>query len=82
MLIICAPMRAATLSGNNRSMIGREMGVLIQKPGRKPGQIAGRSPWLQNVIIDESAGSIGDIVPVRITSAAPNSLAGERLPAS
>jgi tRNA-2-methylthio-N6-dimethylallyladenosine synthase len=61
----------------NRSMIGQPMDVLIEKPGRKTGQIAGRSPWLQTVILDEAAGRIGDIVAVRITSAGPNSLAGE-----
>jgi len=61
----------------NRACIGREMDVLIEKPGRKPGQIAGRSPFLQTVIVDETAGRIGDIVPVRIISAGPNSLFGE-----
>ena len=65
----------------NRSMIGRTMDVLIEKPGRRPGQIAGRSPWLQTVILGEGAGRVGDIVPVRIVSAGPNSLAGEPLAA-
>jgi len=56
------------------SRVGLEMDALIEKPGRKPGQIVGRSPWLQPVIVDENAAQIGDIIKVRITSAGPNSL--------
>ena len=48
--------------------------LLIEKPGRRPGQLVGRSPWLQPVIVDEKAGEIGDIVQVRITRAGRNSL--------
>ncbi len=48
--------------------------TLIEKPGRQAGQIVGRSPWLQPVIVDEKAGRIGDIIDVRITKAAHNSL--------
>ena len=51
------------------AMVGRAFDVLIEKPGRQPGQLAGRSPWLQPVIVDETAGEIGDIVQVRITRA-------------
>ena len=36
--------------------------LLIEKPGRQPGQRVGRSPWLQPVIVDEKAGEIGDII--------------------
>ncbi|MDQ6435547.1 tRNA (N6-isopentenyl adenosine(37)-C2)-methylthiotransferase MiaB [Mesorhizobium sp. LHD-90] len=49
-----------------QSRVGMRFDVLIEKPGRRPGQRAGRSPWLQPVIVDETAGEIGDIVPVRI----------------
>ncbi len=35
-------------------MIGREMDVLLEKPGRVAGQMVGRSPWLLPVIIDDS----------------------------
>ena len=50
------------------------MDVLIEKPGRKPGQRVGRSPWLHPVIVDETAGEIGDIVSVRIINAGQGSL--------
>ncbi|WP_048645512.1 tRNA (N6-isopentenyl adenosine(37)-C2)-methylthiotransferase MiaB [Nitratireductor soli] len=59
------------------SLIGKTMDVLLEKPGREPGQRVGRSPWLQPVIVDEKAGEIGDIVRVRITEAGSNSLFSE-----
>ena len=60
-------------------LVGQEMDVLLEKPGRIHGQITGRSPWLQPVILDEKPGEIGDIVRVRITKAGTNSLHGECL---
>ena len=61
------------------SMVGREIDLLIDKPGRQAGQRVGRSPWLQPVIVDETAGKIGDIVRVRIMSAGFNSFHAERI---
>ncbi len=59
----------------NRSLLGREADVLIEKPRPScPARCVGRSPWLQSVIVDASAGEIGDIVKVRITEAGPLSL--------
>ncbi|MCE3543810.1 TRAM domain-containing protein, partial [Escherichia coli] len=45
-----------------RSLVGQTMDVLIEKAGREPGQMVGRSPWLQPVIIDVHGGEIGDII--------------------
>ena len=59
------------------SMVGRTMATLIEKPGRQAGQLVGRSPWLQPVIVDEKAGGIGDIINVRIAEAGFNSLHAE-----
>ena len=61
------------------SLQGTVMDALIEKPGRNPGQIVARSPWLQPVILDESAGKIGDIIKVRINSVNPTSLFAERI---
>ena len=63
------------------SLVGKTMSTLIEKPGRRAGQRVGRSPWLQPVIVDEKAGGIGDIVPVRITGtgAGTNSLFAEAI---
>ncbi|MDO8295712.1 MAG: tRNA (N6-isopentenyl adenosine(37)-C2)-methylthiotransferase MiaB [Caulobacter sp.] len=60
----------------NRSVVGRVAPVLIEKPGRNPGQIGGRSPWLQPVHIDGPERLIGQIAPVRIDGATRNSLSG------
>ncbi|MEK1890639.1 MAG: tRNA (N6-isopentenyl adenosine(37)-C2)-methylthiotransferase MiaB [Phyllobacterium sp.] len=61
-----------------RSLIGTSMDVLIEKVGRMPGQMVGRSPWLQPVIIDVHGGRIGDIINVRIIDTGTNSLIGVR----
>ena len=61
------------------NLMGRQIGVLLEKPGRKPGQLVGRSPWLQPVIVDERCGKIGDIVDVRVVESGANSLFGEAI---
>jgi tRNA-2-methylthio-N6-dimethylallyladenosine synthase len=58
----------------NRTCIGRKMDILLEKKGRREGQLIGRSPWLQSVIVDDTLGKPGDIIHVEITDAAPNSL--------
>ena len=60
----------------NRACVGQVLPVLFEKPGRHPGQLVGRSPYLQSVHIDAAPDRIGDIVPVLIERAEPNSLAG------
>jgi tRNA-2-methylthio-N6-dimethylallyladenosine synthase len=62
-----------------QSRVGMRFDVLIDKPGRRAGQKAGRSPWLQPVIVDERAGEIGDIIPVRITRTEASTLFAETL---
>ncbi len=61
----------------NESCIGREIEVLLEKPGRMEGQLIGRSPWLQSVNVDAKTSQIGDIIKVRITGTGPNSLFSE-----
>jgi tRNA-2-methylthio-N6-dimethylallyladenosine synthase len=60
----------------NASQVGRTLPVLFEKLGRHPGQLVGRSPYLQSVHLTAPDHMIGQIVPVEITSAARNSLAG------
>ncbi len=66
----------------NAAQVGRTLPVLIEKTGRREGQIAGRTPYLQAVHCDGEERLIGNIAPVRIVSTGPNSLAGERVPAA
>jgi tRNA-2-methylthio-N6-dimethylallyladenosine synthase len=61
----------------NQAQVGRTLPVLFEKPGRKPGQIAGRSPYLQAVHCEGGEGLIGQIVETRIATASRMSLAGE-----
>ena len=61
------------------AMVGREVGVLYEKPGRLPGQMVGKSDHLHAVFVDDSAGRVGELIRVRITASGPNSLAGTRL---
>ncbi|MCF6322036.1 MAG: tRNA (N6-isopentenyl adenosine(37)-C2)-methylthiotransferase MiaB [Rhizobiaceae bacterium] len=61
----------------NQNCVGKQMDVLLEKPGKKPDQLIARSPWLQSVILNDSVGKIGDILPVRIIEGSPNSLVGE-----
>jgi len=58
------------------AMVGREVSVLFEKPGRLKGQMVGKSDYLHAVHV---AGTVaaGDIARVRITADGPNSLAGE-----
>jgi tRNA-2-methylthio-N6-dimethylallyladenosine synthase len=60
----------------NQSSIGRALPVLFERPGRHPGQLVGRSPYLQSVHAEAGAERIGEIVTVTIRAAQPNSLAG------
>jgi tRNA-2-methylthio-N6-dimethylallyladenosine synthase len=61
----------------NRGTVGRDLDVLLEKPGRHPGQLAGKSPYLQAVQIEAGGRRVGDVVPVRIVRAGSNSLFGE-----
>ena len=63
----------------NADCVGRETEVLFEKPGREPGQIAGRSPWLQAVHASGDPGLIGSVARVRIEAAGRNSLAARAL---
>jgi tRNA-2-methylthio-N6-dimethylallyladenosine synthase len=62
----------------NRAMVGRRTQLLIERPGRKSGQMTGKSPWLQSVHIDTGAPA-GALIEVEIVGAGPNSLAGAEL---
>src|SRR5205085_1382623 len=50
--------------------------VLMERPGRLPGQLTGRSPYLQPVQVMAPDDLIGAMVPVTITDIGTNSLFG------
>ena len=59
----------------NRSRLGMRMDVLFTGPGRHPGQMSGRSPWLQPVHAEAPPSLAGQVVPCEVTATHPNSLA-------
>jgi tRNA-2-methylthio-N6-dimethylallyladenosine synthase len=60
----------------NAAKQGQVVPVLFTNPGRRAGQIGGRTPWLQPVHVQGPETLIGQIVPVFISLAHPNSLTG------
>ena len=75
-----AALNAQQLSFNQAS-VGRRTELLLERPGKKPGQKIGKSPWLQSVHV-ETAAAIGEMVAVELVSAGPNSLGGAEAPRS
>ncbi|AXI56775.1 tRNA-2-methylthio-N(6)-dimethylallyladenosine synthase (plasmid) [Pseudoseohaeicola sp. NH-UV-7] len=61
------------------AMVGRDVTVLIEKPGRWPGQMVGKSEYLHAVHVTGSNAQAGDLVRARIVSSTTNSLAGESI---
>jgi len=60
----------------NSDCVGRVMPVLLDRRGREPGQLVGRSPYMQAVHMDAPDDRLGTIQPIRITAAHANSLTG------
>ena len=60
----------------NRSQEGRTLEVLIEGSGKRPGQVVGRSPYMQSVHLDAPIDTIGSIRAVEVVAGLANSLAG------
>jgi tRNA-2-methylthio-N6-dimethylallyladenosine synthase len=58
----------------NVACVGRHFDVLLEKPGRYPGQLVGRSPYLQAVYLEAKGYFRGDLVPVVVEKVGANSL--------
>ena len=61
-------------------MIGNTVDVLFERSARNPGQIVGRTAYLQPAHVMASADIIGQVLPVRIDSLERYSLLGELAP--
>ena len=59
------------------AMVGREVTVLFEKPGRLEGQLVGKSEYLHAVHVTSDAVTRGDLAKVRIVESVRNSLHGE-----
>jgi len=60
----------------NRAAVGRRFEVLFERPGRREGQVVGRSPYMQAVVADGGGSLICAMAEVEIEAVAPNSLRG------
>lgn len=60
----------------NAAMIGQRTDILLERLGREPGQLTGKTPWLQTVQINGTGFHTGDMVKVDILSKSTNSLFG------
>ena len=69
----------AQQSGFNATCVGTELDVLLDGHGRHPGQLIGRSPYMQAVHVSAPDNLIGTIATLRIDQAHPNSLAASLL---
>ena len=70
-----ALLNAQTLNFNMQS-VGKTLPVLLDRSGKKPGQLVGRSPYMQAVVVDAAEEFMNRIVDVTMVSAGPNSLLG------
>jgi tRNA-2-methylthio-N6-dimethylallyladenosine synthase len=61
----------------NRAAIGQVQPVLLDRKGRRRGQLLGRGPWMQSVHASAPDRLLGQVVEIRITDAHANSLTGE-----
>jgi tRNA-2-methylthio-N6-dimethylallyladenosine synthase len=62
------------------SCVGRDLPVLFEKPGRLPGQLVGRSPYLHPVQVMAPTTLIGEMATVTMTGTGTNSLFGNLTP--
>ena len=60
----------------NASFAGRTLDVLLEKPGRLPGQLVGKSPYLQAVQVMAPRSLIGEVARLTVTEVGSNSLFG------
>jgi tRNA-2-methylthio-N6-dimethylallyladenosine synthase len=60
----------------NRRLVGRRFDVVFEKPGRRAGQLIGRSPYMQSVYAEGDLSLIGAMAAVEIVGVGPNSLIG------
>ncbi len=61
----------------NAACVGKSFDVLLERTGRRDGQLIGRSPYMQSVFVAAPAAMMNSVQRLRIVEAHPNSLAAE-----
>lgn len=67
---------AAQQTAFNQAAVGRPMSVLFERPGRRAGQLVGRSPYNQAVHAAAPDACLGDIATIDIAACKSHSLEG------
>ncbi len=73
----CKRCSAGRREAFNISKAGTTVPVLFAEPGRRPGQLIGKTPWLQSAYVEAPPRLIGRIVETRLIAGYANSLLGE-----
>jgi tRNA-2-methylthio-N6-dimethylallyladenosine synthase len=60
----------------NAASVGRLVEVLLERPGRRPGQLAGRTPHMQALFVEAPGLAPGAIATVEVVRAGPHGLEG------
>ncbi|NJS15128.1 MAG: tRNA (N6-isopentenyl adenosine(37)-C2)-methylthiotransferase MiaB, partial [Sphingopyxis sp.] len=63
----------------NIASVGQRTQLLLERTGKREGQLLGKTPWLQSAHVIAPGLAIGDMIEVTLTEAGPNSLAAELL---
>ena len=58
----------------NQACVGRTFDVVLDRPGRRDGQLIGRSPYMQSVFVTAPATMLNSVQKLTITAAHSNSL--------
>ena len=61
----------------NQAFLGESVEVLFEKSGRREGQLSGKSPYMQQVLVQAPATMIGETARVRVTELGSHTLHGE-----
>jgi tRNA-2-methylthio-N6-dimethylallyladenosine synthase len=60
----------------NQAVVGRTLPVLLERRGKHPGQLVGRTPYMQSVAVEAPAHRIGRLAEVEVLGVRGNSLHG------
>ncbi|MDZ7629347.1 MAG: tRNA (N6-isopentenyl adenosine(37)-C2)-methylthiotransferase MiaB [Parvularculaceae bacterium] len=60
-----------------KGLVGRTLPILFERRGRQPGQLIGRTPYLQSLHASAPDSLLGKVALVRVTAVTPNALAGD-----
>ena len=72
-----ARLQAAIGAGSlafNRASVGRRTTILLERPGRHPGQLIGKTPWLQSAVVSVPGATVGALIEVDIVAGHGNSV--------